>query len=173
MLKQLIKFLRILNGDVSPGQIAAGLSFGMFLAFTPLFSLHNVFVLLLVCILRVNITAVLIGLALFSLIAWFIDPWFIATGEYILTKAEWIPLWTQLYQQDIWRLAHFNNTLTMGSVVVSAALWLPLFLISRFLIIRYRTQVMAWVIQLRIVRWLKTSKFFQMVSSGYDMVEGR
>lgn len=122
MLKQLLKFLKILNGDIAPGQIAAGLAFGMFLAFTPLFSLHNILILLLVCVLRVNITAVLLGLAVFSLIAWMIDPWFVAVGEYMLTKPEWTGLWTQMYQQDIWRLAHFNNTMTMGSVVVSVVL---------------------------------------------------
>lgn len=173
MLKQIIKFLRILNSDISPGQIAAGVCFGMFLAFTPFFSLHTIFVILLVCILRVNVSGVFVGWAFFALVAWMIDPWFIATGEYILSKPEWVPLWTELYQQDIWRLAHFNNTMTMGSVVVATLAWLPTFIVLRFLIIRYRTQVMAYVVQLRIVRWLKTSKVFQLVNDTFQAVEAR
>ena len=173
MLKQIIKFLRILNSDISPGQIAAGICFGMFLAFTPFLSLHNIIIVLLICILRVNVTGVFVGWAFFALVAWMIDPWFIQAGEYILAKPEWVPLWTELYQQDIWRLAHFNNTMTMGSIAVATALWLPLFIIMRVLIIRYRSQFMAYVVQLKVVRWLKTSKAFQMVNDTFQAVEAR
>lgn len=173
MLKRLIKFLKLLNGDVSPGQIAAGLAFGMFFAFTPLFSLHNVFVLLLVCIFRVNVTAVIVGLALFSPIAWLLDPYFIQLGEAMLTRAEWQGFWTALYQQDIWRLMHFNNTMTLGSVVISTLLWLPAFFVFRLLIIKYRSRFLVFVNKLGIVKWLKASKKYQMIAGMVSKVEGR
>lgn len=173
MLKRLIKFLKLLNGDVSPGQLAAGLAFGLFLAFTPLFSLHNILVLLLICLLRVNVTAVIVGLVLFSPIAWMLDPYFIQLGEAMLMRAEWQGFWTALYQQDFWRLMHFNNTMTLGSVVISALLWLPMFLLFRVLIIKYRSRFLIYVNRLGIVKWLKASKKYQMIAGVVSKMEGR
>lgn len=158
MLGKLIDFLKILNGDVAPGQIAAGLCFGMILAFTPFWSLHTVLVIFCLCVFRINITAALIGMAVFALPAYFLDPYFIALGEHILNKPEWQALWTSLYQQDIWRLSHFNNTLTMGSIVASLALFLPSFIIYRWLIIRYRQHFLDYINRLKVVKILKASK---------------
>lgn len=163
MLGRLLDFLKILNGDVSPGQIAAGLCLGLLLAFTPFWSLHTIIVLFVICVFRVNISAALIGMAVFSLPAYFLDPYFIQLGEYILTKPEWQAFWTQLYQQDIWRLAHFNNTLTMGSLVVSLAAFIPLFVIFRWLIIRYRQHFLEYINKFKVVKVLKASKFGGMV----------
>lgn len=168
MLNQLIKFLKILNGDIAPGQIAAGFAFGMVLAFTPLMSLHTILVLLLVCVLRVNVTATLIAMALCALLAWPLDPYFIAVGEYILTNPDWQSLWTQWYQSDLLRLAHFNNTLTMGSLVVSLLLWLPVFVVTRFLVIHYRVRFMASINRLSVVKWLKASRFTQMAVKAME-----
>lgn len=168
MLNQLIKFFKILNGDISPGQIAAGFAFGMMLAFTPFMSLHTIVVLLLVCVLRVNITATLIAMAVCALLAWPLDPYFIALGEYILTHPDLQSLWTQWYQSDLLRLAHFNNTMTMGSIVVSLALWLPVFVIGRLLVIHYRVRFMAYINRLRIVKWLKASRFTQMAFKAME-----
>ncbi|SRR5690554_283767 len=168
MLNQLIKFLKILNGDIAPGQIAAGFAFGMVLAFTPFMSLHTIVVLLLICVLRVNITATLVAMAVCSLLAWPLDPYFIALGEYLLTNPDWQGLWTAWYQSDLLRLAHFNNTLTMGSIVVSIALWLPVFFISRLLVIHYRVRFMDYIGRLRIVKWLKASRFTQMAFKAME-----
>lgn len=173
MLPQLIKFFKILNGDISPSQIAAGFAFGMLLAFTPWLSLHNLLILLLICLIRINLSALVLGVAVFSLLAWGLDPVFIALGEYLLTKPELTSMWTHLYQQDIWRLAHFNNTLTLGSLLVSLTLWLPVFLISRWLLVRYRSQARAYIQRLKLVRWLKTSKYFQAASKAVAWAENK
>lgn len=159
MLGRLLDFLKILNGDISPGQIAAGLCLGLFLAFTPFWSLHTIVLLFVICVFRVNISAAFIGMAVFSLPAYFLDPYFIQLGEYILTKSEWQSLWTALYQQDIWRLAHFNNTLTMGSIVVSSALFIPLFVLFRWLVIRYRQHFLEYINRFKVVKVLKASRF--------------
>lgn len=160
MLKQLLKLLKVLNSDVNPSQIAGGLVLGMLLGLTPLWSLHNILVLLLICILRINVSATLISMAVFSALAYLLDPLFIRLGERVLTDPGLAALWTSLYQQEIWRLAHFNNTLTMGSVLVSVALLLPAFLLFRILIIQYRERILAWVMKLRIMQVIKASKLF-------------
>ncbi len=171
MLKQSLKLFKMLNADVDPSQIAAGLVLGMVLGFTPVLSLHNLIVLLLVCILRINFSAVLLSFALFSGLAYLLDPAFIQVGEKVLTSPRLTSLWTSLYQQDIWRLAHFNHTLTMGSLVVSLALLIPLFFISRILIIKYREKILAWIMKSRIVQGLKATKWFQRFQRLSEMTE--
>ncbi len=76
MIKLLAKLLRVLNSETDPGQISLGLCFAMIAGLTPLLSLHNLVVLLLVCILRVNLSAFLLGLAVFTGIAYLLDPLF-------------------------------------------------------------------------------------------------
>lgn len=168
MLGQLIKLLKILNGDIAPGQIAAGFAFGVMLGFTPLWSLHNLLVLFFICIFRINITAVLMAWAVAALFSFGLDSSFIALGEAILTKPEWQALWTQWYQNDLLRLAHFNNTLTMGSMAVSLLLWLPVYLLSRFIIVKYRVHIMIYLKKLRVMQWLKGSRFSKMIIEAME-----
>ncbi len=124
-------------------------------------SLHNLFVLLLVFILRVNITAFLLGLALFTGIAYLLDPLFHLLGLAILTAPSLTGLWTSLYQSVWWRLEHFNNSLVMGSLVFSVAIFVPVLLLANLLIRRYRQHVMAWVQKTRVMQMFKASKLYQ------------
>lgn len=56
MLNFLAKLLKVLNSERSPGQLAAAVSLAAIIGMTPLYSLHNLFVLFLVLFFRVNLT---------------------------------------------------------------------------------------------------------------------
>ncbi|MCA9451106.1 MAG: TIGR03546 family protein [Nitrospiraceae bacterium] len=161
MIKLLAKLLRVLNSETDPGQISLGLCFAMVVGLTPLVSLHNLFVLLLVFILRVNLSAFVLGLALFTGIAYLLDPLFHRLGLAVLTASSLADLWTSLYQSVWWRLEHFNNSIVMGSLVFSVAMFVPVLLLLNFLIRRYRQHVMAWVQKSRIMQMFKASKLYQ------------
>ena len=161
MIKLLAKLLRVLNSETDPGQISLGLCFAMIVGLTPLVSLHNLFVLLLVFILRVNLSAFVLGLALFTGIAYLLDPLFHRLGLAVLTASSLADLWTSLYQSVWWRLEHFNNSIVMGSLVFSVAMFVPVLLLLNFLIRRYRQHVMAWVQKSRIMQMFKASKLYQ------------
>ncbi len=47
MLALLMKILKALNSEQSPGQLAAAVSFAAIIGLTPLLSLHNFFILLI------------------------------------------------------------------------------------------------------------------------------
>lgn len=170
MLDSILKFLKVLHGDVSPSQIAGGIMLGAFLGLTPFWSLHNVIVIFCICLFRVNIASAMVSFAVFSLFSYALDPLMNFLGEYILAAPSLQALWTSFYQHDLWRLAHFNNTLTMGSVVFSFILALPLFFISKFIIIKYREKVIAWVLKTRVVQALKATKWFVYVERVYSTV---
>jgi uncharacterized protein (TIGR03546 family) len=161
MIKLLAKLLRVLNSETDPGQISLGLCFAMIVGLTPLMSLHNLFVVLLVLVLRVNLSAFLLGLALFTGIAYLLDPLFHRLGLAVLTAPSLADLWTSLYQSVWWRLEHFNNSIVMGSLVFSVAMFVPVLLLLNLLIRRYRQHVMAWVEKTRIMQMFKASKLYQ------------
>jgi uncharacterized protein (TIGR03546 family) len=140
MLSLLAKFFKILNSDASPGQIALGFSFALFVGLTPFFSLHNLIILMLVCFFRVNLSAFFLSSAVFALLAFSVDPMSIAIGESLLVDPDLVQSWTQLYQSDVWRAFKFNHTLLLGSVVMSLILFLPTLIITRILIGLYRTK---------------------------------
>ena len=85
MLRLIARFLRVLNSETNPGQISLGFCFAMVAGLTPLMSLHNLVVLLLILILRVNLSAFLLGLGVFSGVAYLLDPLFHWYGWHILT----------------------------------------------------------------------------------------
>lgn len=168
MLQQLAKLLKALNSDSNPAQISLAFILGMILGFTPLWSAHNILVLLLVCVLRINLSAFILAFGVFSGLAYLFDSAFILMGELLLNNAELKSFWTGLYQSDFWRLLHFNHTLTMGSLLVSLILAVPLYFIFRLLITKYRENVMSWIEKSRLAKWIKASKFYEVYQSLTD-----
>ncbi len=168
MLNILAKIFKVLNSETEPFQISLALCFAMVAGLTPLWSLHNVLVLLLVLLLRVNLTTFILAWGGFSGIAYLLDPVLHAFGYKVLTSASLESLWTSLYNSTLWRLTNFNNSLLMGSLLMSLVLFIPLFLISSLVIRKYREHILAWVMKSRIMHALKASKFYQLYQSVSD-----
>jgi uncharacterized protein (TIGR03546 family) len=162
MIAMLAKLLKALNSDSAPGQVALAFALAVITGLTPLFSLHNILILLIACILRINFGAFILGTLFFSGLAYLIDPAAVSMGESILTNASYQVFWTDLYQSDFWRATRFNNTLVLGSLVVALIAFIPVLLLSRWLILAYRHKLMAWVDKLKIIKLLKASKFYKV-----------
>ena len=160
MLRPLLKLLRVLNSETRPAQISLAVCLAMIAGLTPLASLHNLLVLLLALVVRVNLSAFLLALALFTGLAYLLDPYFHTVGLALLQAPALHDTWTALYNTTLGRIEHFNNTVVMGSLAVSLAAFLPLFLISNLLIRRYRENVLAWVRKTRLVQALKATKLY-------------
>jgi len=168
MLTMLAKLLKALNSESAPGQVALAFALAVIAGLTPLFSLHNLLVLLLAFIIRVNLSAFFLGVAFFSGVAYLTDPWAIRLGESVLQQPALIGLWTEWYQSDFWRLTAFNNTLVMGSLLLSLLAFVPVLVVSRLLIVMYRDKLLAWIEKLKVVQVLKASKFVNVYKSLAD-----
>lgn len=162
MLGMLANLFKVLNSDASPGQVALGFAFALFIGLTPFLSLHNFIILFLVFIIRVNLSAFFLGCALFSLVAFGIDPLSISLGQTLLNLPELQDFWVGLYQSDFWRATKFNHTLLLGSLTISSILFIPLFLILTLLINVYRDRFMKWFETLKISKLIKASKFYKL-----------
>ena len=168
MLTILAKIFKILNSETEPLQISLALCFAMIIGLTPLWGPHNVITLLLVLLLRVNLTTFILAWIGFSGLAYLFDPLFHGFGLQVLTHESLQPLWTALYNSTLWRFSNFNNSVLMGSLIISMVLFVPLFFISRSIIYRYREHILTWVMKSRIVQALKASKFYHIYQSVSD-----
>ena len=172
MIRAIIKFLRVLNSEAAPAQISLALAFALITGLTPLWSLHNLAVLLLVLVLRVNLSAFLLGTAVFSGLAYLLDPFFHRLGLAVLTEPSLEGLWTGRYNSTLWRIERFNNSIVMGSLLVSLALFVPTVLALNWAIRQYRARVLARVKRLRVVQALTATKFAQMYRSYSNLGGG-
>jgi len=168
MIKMSLTLIKALNSNASPWQLAFAIAFGLIVGLSPFYSLHNLFILLIVCVVRVNMSAFFLSIMFFTGLAYMIDVQAIKLGEYLLTNPEYYAFWTDLYQSHIWRLTHFNHTLTLGSLVIALILFIPITILSKILITTYRHRFMAWVSRLKVIEMLRTNKFYAMYKTIAD-----
>lgn len=162
MIEPIFKLLKALNSDASPWQIAFAAALAMIIGLTPLWSLHNLIILFIACVVRVHFSTFLVFWAVFSAIAYLMDPWFHQLGLYWLTLPALESFWTSLYQIDFWQVAHFNHTVTLGSLVVAIISFVPTTVFFRLSINRYRADVLPWVNKLKVLQVLKGSRLFEL-----------
>lgn len=160
MLRALAKLLIILNSETNPSQISLAFCFAMVVGFTPLWTPHNILVVFLLLVLRANLSAFILGWALFSSLAFALDPIFHSLGLAILTASALEPLWTSLYNSTLWRIENFNDSIVAGSLCVSLVGFLPLFAASNALVRRYREHLLAWFMRTRLMTFVKASRFY-------------
>jgi uncharacterized protein (TIGR03546 family) len=168
MLTLIAKLLKILNSEADPSQISLGLSFSLITGFIPFFSPIGLFVLLIVFLLRVNLSSFFLGTAFFSGVAYIIDPLFNRVGLFVLTLGSLEHFWTILYNSTIWRIQHFNNSIVMGGLVVALLCFVPLFLLFNVLVRKYRDHVLVWVQKTRIMKFFTATKLYSI----YDKIAG-
>lgn len=158
-LKLLSKFIKVLRSEASPNQIAWGFALGAVPGLTPPGSLHNLFVLILIILLRINLAAAILSFALFSVFAWIFDPFFDSLGFTLLVRISALQgLWTDLYNAPVAPLFRFNNTVVMGSLLVSLLLVPVNYFWFKWFVRRYRESWNARIEKWKIVRVLKGSK---------------
>lgn len=154
-----------MNSESEPGQISLAFCFALIAGFTPTLSLHNLLILFIVLILRVNFSGFMLAFGFFSGIAYLIDPVFNFIGLKALTTASLNGIWTSMYNTTIWRMERFNNTIVIGSIIFSLVFFIPLYFASNFAIRKYREHLLAWVKKTRIIQIISSTKFYKMYHS--------
>ena len=164
MLRTVIKTFQLLNSETGPWQLAFGASFGMVLGLTPLLNMHNLVVLLLICLLRVNISFVLLFMGLAAGFAYLLDGYFHQLGYQLLNSEALIPMWTDWYNHPLLRWSQFNNTVVLGSLVGALIAFLPLALLVRLLVAQYRQRLQQKLEKTRFMQLLKASRWTEAVT---------
>lgn len=171
LLKQLFNLIKMLNSDTGTNQIATGFAAGFVLGMTPFFSLQSILIFLCLLIFRIQIGAAFLSAFFFSFIAYLIDPVFHYVGSLILEQDSLKSLFTLLYNMPIVPMTRFNNTIVMGSGVVSLLLTPFVYLSSRVLIVNYRVKVVAKFQETKAWKAVKATSFYKWYYS-YDQMYG-
>ena len=164
-LKFLGKILKVLRDGPSPAQVAGGFALGMFLGLIPFFNLYTLLIILVIFILNVNISAAVLGLMVFKLFAYLLDPVFHDLGYALLVKAEFLQdFWTSLYNLPVFPLTKFNNTVVLGSFISALVLSIPVFFLSKTGVVQYRGKLEPAVKNMKIVKVVQSSKIYDIYS---------
>ncbi|TQV88417.1 TIGR03546 family protein [Aliikangiella coralliicola] len=165
MLAILAKILKVLNSEQSPGQLAMAVSLATIVGITPLLSLHNLLILLVVLWFRVNLTIFLVFWPLMTILGLAIAPLAEQLGLQILQAPALVPMWESFYNTLIGRWSNFNYSGVIGALLIAIVLSVVLYPTSKYLINQYRDKWLEKFEQYHIVKVLKASKLWQLYQS--------
>lgn len=172
LLKQIFAFLKLLNSETGSIQIATGIAAGFVLGMTPFFSLQSLLIFLCLFFFRIQIGAAFLAAFFFAFIAFLLDPVFHAVGKAILTSPALAPTFTTLYNMPIIPMTRFNNTIVMGSGVVSILLTPIVYILARKLVHKYRATILARIKETKYWKALQATSLYKWYYT-YDNLYGR
>ena len=158
MLSLLIRPIRnavsVLVANDSPGQIAAAIALGTVAGFVPKGNLIAVALITLLMALRVNRTAGLMSVALFSWVGSLADGFTHQVGARVLAIESMQPHYAWAYELPLGPWIGFNNTVVLGSLLVGLYLVYPVYVLSRLTLDKIQPPIAAWLMRWRVARWL-------------------
>lgn len=169
IFKKLFKVTRLLNSDLSPSKIAIAGVIGMYWGLSPFLSPHNLILFFIVVIFKIPISFAISGMVFFLPFSFFFADLINTFGSIILKSDILSGSFRSLYN-SFFILTKFNNTFIMGSFIIILILSIPVFLILRFIVIKYRktiiSNLLASAIYQKFLR--KTFVFDLMFNIKYD-----
>ena len=163
ILKYVAKLLKALTSGESPKQLAGGLILGMVLGLVPFGNLISLFIIVLIILINVNVSMAILGFAVFKGIAYLLDPVFHDLGYQLLVNTPALKgIWTSLYNSPVFVLTNFNNTVVLGSFLISLVLLLPVFFLAKVGVVQYREKIHARVVKWKIIQIMKSTKLYSI-----------
>ena len=154
LLRPFRLFFRALIVDATPSQMAFGLAFGVLVGLVPKGNLLAIGLMMLLCSLRVNLG---VGLATVFVTTWagmLLDPFTHRIGEFLLKHETLKPLWETMDDTALLPWTDFNNTVVLGSFVVGAGAFVPLYFVSRPIFGLLTPRLVTWAQRFRLVSLL-------------------
>lgn len=161
LFKQIFGFLKLLNSETGHNQLAAGIAAGFILGMTPMLSLQSLLVFLFIFFFRVQAGAAFLAAFFFAFAGWLLDPVFHSVGTSVLEMESLEGLFTTLYNIPFFPLTRFNNSIVMGSAVITIALSPVVFFVSRALVLKYRATVVARFKQTKLWKAIQATSFYK------------
>lgn len=161
ILKQLFAFIKLLNSDTGNISLALGMTCGFILGMTPVLSLHSLLVFLILFFFRIQIGAALVMAFFFKFVAFLLDPAFDFVGSKVLEMESLQGIFTTLYNMPLIPYTRFNNSIVMGSAVVTFALSPVVYILSQYFIAKYRELVVARFKETKVWKAVEATKFYQ------------
>lgn len=138
MIGYIVKLFRALNSNSKPNEIVHAICIGALLGFLPKGNLLWILVFILFSFIRINKATYFLTLIIVSQFAWRLDSFFSSIGYTILTMKNLESTFAFLLDIPFVGFTKFNNSIVMGSLVFSLAIYIPLYVLIRLFISFYR-----------------------------------
>ena len=161
-LKIIKKILKSLNAEADPKEIALAAVLGMFIGMSPGFVLQDLFFILLIFILKVNISSAFLAVVVFGVFTPLLDPLANKLGIMLLSAGSLTSFWTKMANMALIPFSKFNNSVVMGMLIISILLMVPIYFLSIHFVNFYRSQLQQKIEKLKIVKLLKASKLVKL-----------
>lgn len=162
ILRPIFILFDLIRLESSPLQVSLAILLGAFFAVTPMLTPQFALAFLVLCVVRLNLLAVLLSYIFFFLLTLPLQNFFSDIGRHLLVLTPTLRrLWAGLYHWPIFPFTEFNNTLVLGSGVVFALISIPLFVTSYFLYRIYAPGIFLRFQQSRAGLSIRASLFFR------------
>jgi uncharacterized protein (TIGR03546 family) len=126
-------------------------------------------IFLIVCLFRVNLSMFFLSSAVFSIVAFILDPLLDGFGYWILADVEaFRSAWVWVASQPLLPYMKLNNTIVMGSLALGLLLFVPVFIASIVLIKKYRAKWRAQMRDSKTLKAMRASKVFGILFSSFE-----
>lgn len=167
MFSYFIKFLKSLNSNSHPGEIAHAVCIGLILGFLPKDNAFWYVLTVFFLFVRINKASMLLFTLIFGLLAHNFDATFDQLGFYVLNLPSLVPVFSALLDIPFVGFTKFNNTIVMGSFLVSLMAYIPVYIIARIFIKYWRAFLAPAVRKTKLVTFLSKLPLIKKIG---DMV---
>jgi len=157
------KLIKLLTSSNSPSQLALGFSIGAFIGLTPDNIFNTLVIITLLFILNVSFSSGLLSTGILSLFQPFVFPYAHSLGLSVLQSPDLKGTWTLLYNLPVIPFTHFNNTVMMGGILISITLFIPLYVLTKYLITTYHATLHTRLKNSKFVAVIKKSVVFEWI----------
>ena len=171
-VKWIATLIVAINANNRAGEVAAGVSFALLLALIPSGNLLWFCLFLVTFLLKIHLGAELLFLALFKLLAPLTDGLLHSLGLLVLGQPFLADLFTGAYNLPLLPLSRFNNTVVMGGLIAGIVLWVPVFLLFRWLVILYRRGLRDRIAGSRLVKALRRVPLIATLGNAVRKIGG-
>lgn len=163
MFSHILQFLKSLNSNSHPGEIANAVCIGLILGFLPKDNAFWYILMIFFLFVRINKASMLLFTLLFGLLAHNFDTQFHNLGYFILTKPSLTPVFSYLLDIPFVAFTKFNNTIVMGSFAVGIIGYIPMYIISRLFVKFWRAFLAPAVRKTKLVTFLSKLPVIQKI----------
>ncbi len=161
IIGQIISLIKLLHSENGAQQIAAGITLGILLGFSPLLSLQGILITLLLFVLRVQLGAAITAVALTKLFAALLMGTLSSIGDYALRMEIFQPLYIMLFNAPLIPYTKFNHTVVMGGFVLSLLIGPIIYFFILIAVKKYQFAIVDKIRNTAIAKGVKASSIVQ------------
>ena len=171
MIAPVVKLFKALNTNSHPGEIAYAASIGILLGLVPKNNALWYILFVFFLFVRIHKGCLFLSILLGTLLAPLFDPLFDSLGYTVLTFEALKPAYGNLLEIPFVAFTEFNNTIVAGSLTASLILYIPVYILTRFLVFIWRKFIAPALSQNKLVQVLYKTPLIAKIAGLFTEVE--